>query len=130
MKKPILETMKDKENKNQFTAKEYDKKLQDLHEIAQEQFKLLIPKPSYDRRKGYYLNGVLIENYENLGYTIESILNVCIMALDGYDDDNRKRDIREAHKQFADVLELTKKLIPHEEFEFLDVSRRLLLENE
>lgn len=130
MKKPILESMKDKENKNQFTPKEYDKKLQDLQEIAQEHFRLLTPTPPRVYRQRYYLKGVPIENYENLGYTLESIFNVCIMALDAYDDGNQKRDIKEAHKQFADVLEFAKNLIPHEEFEFLDRSRRLLLEND
>ena len=66
-------------------------------------------------------------NYEELGYTLESILNICIIALDGYDPNNEKRYIKEAHKQFADVLEFTKNLIPHEELEFLDKSRKLLL---
>lgn len=121
--------MKNKKKKKQ-SKKKYGKKLQELNKIAEEHFRLLTPTPQYVYRQGNYLNYAFILNYEELGYTFESILNVCIMALDGYDGYSGKRDIKEAHKQFADVLELAKTLIPHEEFEFLDKSRRLLLGND
>ena len=109
------------------SKKKNDKKLQELNKIAQEHFRLLTPTPRYVYRQGNYLKHIYIHNYEALGYTLESILNVCIMALDGFELHNEKRDIKEAHKQFADVLEFTKNLIPHGEFEFLDKSRKLLL---
>ena len=112
--------MKNKSNKQS------KKKLQELNKIAEEYFTLLTPTPQNEYRQGNYLNHAYIHNYEELGYTLEAILNVCIMALDGYDVHNEKRNIKEAHKQFADVLEFTKNLIPHEEFEFLDKSRKLL----
>ena len=52
------------------------------------------------------------------------------MALDGYELHNEKRNIKEVHKQFADVLEFAKNLIPHEELEFLDKSKKILLRND
>ena len=119
--------MKNKKAKKK-SKKKHDKKLQELNKIAREHFRLLTPTSRY--RGGNYLNFAYVNNYEELGYTLESIFNICIMALDGYDPNNEKRDIREAHKQFADVLEFTKNLIPHEEFEFLDKSRKLLLGND
>lgn len=116
--------------KNKKIKKQSKKKLQELNKIAEEHFRLLSPTPGYEYRQGNYLKYVFIHNYEELGYTIEAILNVCIMALDGYDIHNEKRNIKEAHKQFADVLEFAKNLVPHEEFEFLDKSRKLLLKND
>ena len=117
--------MKNKSKKQ--PKKKLDKKLQELNRMAQEHFRLLSPTSRH--RGGNYLNYAYVRNYEELGYTLESIINICIMALDGYDPYNKERDIREAHKQFADVLEFTKNLIPHEELEFLDKSRKLLLIN-
>lgn len=108
--------------------KQSKKKLLKLNEIAEEHFRLLSPTPRNQYRKGNNIKGVYIHNYKELGYTLEAIINVCIIALDGYEH-NEKRNIKEAYKQFADVLEFTKNLIPHEEFEFLDKSRKLLLEN-
>tara|TARA_R110001583_G_scaffold131068_5_gene282794 strand:- start:68 stop:436 length:369 start_codon:yes stop_codon:yes gene_type:complete len=119
--------MKNKKAKKQ-SKKKHGKKLQKLNKIAQEHFRLLTPTSR--NRGGNYLNYAYISNYEYLGYTLEAILNVCIMALDGYEVNDETRDIREAHKQFADVLEFTKNLIPHEELEFLDKSRKLLLGND
>ncbi|WP_166967582.1 hypothetical protein [Yeosuana marina] len=109
------------------SKKKHGMKLQELNKIAQEYFTLLTPTPQCFYRQGNYLEYAYIRNYEELGYTLESILNVCIMALDGYEPNNQKRDIKEAHTQLADVLEFAKNLIPHEEFEFLDKSRKLLL---
>lgn len=120
--------MKKKKAKKQ-SKKKRDEKLQELHKTAQEHFRLLTPTPRFVYRQGNYLEHTYIRNYEELGYTLEAILNVCIIALDGYDQYNEKRDIKEAHIQFADVLEFTKNLFPHEEFEFLDKSRKLLLGN-
>ena len=86
-----------KNNKKKQSKKKHDKKLKELNKIAREYFTLLAPTPQYVYRQGNYLNRVFIRNYEELGYTFESILNVCIMALDGYELYNEKRDIREAH---------------------------------
>lgn len=116
--------------KKKKEKKQSKKKLQELHEIAEEHFRLLTPTPQYEYRQGNYLKHVYIHNYEELGYTLESILNVCIMGLDGYDLNNDKRGIKEAHKQFADVLEFAKNLVPHEELDFLDKSRKLLLKDD
>tara|TARA_R110001592_G_scaffold341967_1_gene631429 strand:- start:1345 stop:1716 length:372 start_codon:yes stop_codon:yes gene_type:complete len=110
--------------------KKHGKKLQELNKIAKEHFRLLSPTPEYVYRKGNYLKYAYIRNYEELGYTLEAILNVCIMAMDGYDPNNQRRGIKEAHNQLADVLEFSKNLIPHEEFGFLDKSRKLLLGND
>lgn len=104
-----------------------DKKIHELQSMAREHFISLAPM--HGAQGGHYLKTVRIPDYENLGYTLESLLNVCIMALDGQGARNGKRDIKEAHRQFADVLELAKTLIPHEELEFLDRSKRLLLDN-
>ncbi|WP_111309757.1 hypothetical protein [Confluentibacter sediminis] len=117
--------MKNKPKKQR--KKKHVKKLQELNIMAKEHFRLLSPTPEYVYRKGNYLKYAYIRNYEELGYTLESLLNVCIMAMDGFDPNNQRRDIKEAHTQLADVLEFTKNLIPHEEFEFLDKSRKLLL---
>ena len=110
--------------------KKNTKKLQALNKMAQEHFILLTPTPRNESRQGNYLKYIYIHNYEELGYTLEAILNVCILALDGYDLHNEKRNIKEAHKQVADVLEFAKNLVPHEELEFLDKSRKLLLGND
>ncbi|MCR8667539.1 hypothetical protein NO995_07595 [Aestuariibaculum sp. M13] len=121
--------MKKKKAKKQLQKKK-SKSLKELHKAAEEHYRLLTPTPKYVKRKGYYINFAYKLNYEQLGYTLESIINVCIMGLDGYDLHNEARDIKEAHKQFADVLEFSKKLIPHAEFKFLDKSRKLLLDND
>jgi len=118
--------MKKQKAKKQLKNKK-DKRLKELHRAAREHYRLLTPTPKYVYRKGNYINSIYIPNYEHLGYTLEAIINVCIMALDGYDLNDETRDIKEAHRQFADVLEFTKNLIPHEEFEFLDKSRSLLI---
>lgn len=118
--------MKKSKKKKKQPKKKQKKKLQELHKIAQEHFRSLQPT-EHRYRQGNHLKQAYIRNYEYLGYTLEAILNVCIMGLDGYDQCDEIRNIKEAHKQFADVLEFTKNLIPHEEFEFLDKSRRLLL---
>lgn len=110
--------------------KQSKKKLQELRNMAAEHFRQLTPTPRSEYRQGNYLNQIYMCDYEELGYTLEAVLNVCIIALDGYDINNEKRNIKEAHKQVADVLEFTKNLIPHEEFEFLDKSRKLLLDND
>lgn len=112
--------------KNKQLKKKKDRKLKELREMAEEHFRTLAPA----HKRGNLLKYAYIQNYENLGYTLESILNVCIMGLDEYAEYDPKRYIKEGHKQFADVLEFAKNLIPHEEFEFLDKSRRLLLEND
>lgn len=112
------------------SKKKRDKKLKELNKIAQEHFRLLSPTPQHVYRQGNYIKHAYMHNYEELGYTLEAVLNVCIMALDGYDLHNDKRNIKEAHKQLADILEFTKNLIPHAELEFLDKSRKLLLVNE
>ncbi|WP_339916945.1 hypothetical protein [Yeosuana marina] len=121
--------MKNKKNKKQLKKKN-NKRLKELHRAAEEHYRLLTPTPKYVYRKGNYINYAYIKNYEHLGYTLEAVINVCIMALDGYDPNDETRDIKEAHKQFADVLEFFKNLIPYEELEFLDKSKRLLLYND
>ncbi len=121
--------MKKKKAKKQLKRKN-KKSLKELHKAAKEHYRLLTPTPKYVYRRGNYINSVYIKNYEHLGYTLEAVINICIMALDGYDPNDETRDIREAHKQFADVLEFFKRLIPHEELEFLDKSRKLLLGND
>lgn len=118
--------MKKKKAKKKL-KKKHSKRLKELHRAAREHYRLLTPTPQCVYRQGNYIKRAYIQNYEYLGYTLEAIINVCIMALDGYDPNDETRGIKEAHRQFADVLEFTKNLIPHEEFEFLDKSRRLLL---
>lgn len=121
--------MKKKKAKKQLQKKN-SKSLKELQKAAEEHYRLLTPTPKHVYRKGNYINFAYIKNYEHLGYTLEAVINLCIMALDGYDPNGETRDIKEAHKQFADVLEFFKRLIPHEELEFLDKSRRLLLDND
>lgn len=121
--------MKKKKAKKQLEKKN-KKRLKELHIAAEEHYRLLTPTPKYVYRKGSYINYAYIKNYEHLGYTLEAIINVCIMALDGYDPNDETRNIKGSHRQFADVLEFFKNLIPHEELEFLDKSRRLLLDND
>lgn len=100
-------------------------KLKELQEAAKEHCITLQPA-TRGYRKGNYHKHVFLKDYQHLGSTVEAILNTCIIALDGFEFLDSEKDIREVHKQFADVLEFAKALLPHEELEFLDKSRRIL----
>lgn len=72
--------------------------VKELQKAAEEHYRLLTQTPKYVYRKGNYVNYACVENYENLGYILEAIINVCIMGLDGYDPNDKTRGVKEAHK--------------------------------
>ena len=63
------------------------KSLKEIRRAAKEHFRSLAP----DYRRGNQVKRAYIQNYEYLGYTLEAILNVCIMGLDGYDQTDETR---------------------------------------
>lgn len=71
------------------------------------------------QKKDYSLTRLRVKGYRDLLFKLESLLNVCILALDNPNSGNNQ-DILEPDEHIQAVLELATKLIPHEEAEFLD----------
>ena len=77
---------------------------------------------------GYSVPKLQVKDYRDLLFTLESLLNVCILALDNPNSGNHK-DIVEPDASILTVLEMAAQLIPHEEAEFLDEVREQVLQN-
>ena len=71
-------------------------------------------------QKGDYgISKLKVRDYRELLFTLESLLNVCILALDNQNSANHSR-IPEPDVNIRSVLELATQLIPFPEAEFLD----------
>ena len=112
------------------TPKKHKKKLKKtlselerIKGLSKENFVLLSPTGGKDG--DYYLNYVRMYGYAELFGTLKSVLNVCILALEGQID--LTLDIKDKEDDVKKVLELAKCLIPLEEGIYLDEMRKLML---
>ena len=80
------------------------------------------------QKGGYGISKLKVKDYRDLLFTLESLLNVCILALDNENSSNHSQ-IPEPDVNIQAVLELTAQLIPFSEAEFLDGVRQEILGN-
>ncbi|WP_136464965.1 hypothetical protein [Flagellimonas onchidii] len=71
------------------------------------------------QKRGFSATHLKFKGYRDLLFKLESLLHVCILALDNENSGNHK-DIVEPDVNVLTVLEMAVQLIPHEEAEFLD----------
>ncbi|MGW9687129.1 hypothetical protein [Flagellimonas sp. 2504JD1-5] len=71
------------------------------------------------QKRDFSATHLKFKDYNDLLFKLESLLNVCILALDNENSGNH-RDIVEPDVNILSVLEMAAQLIPHEEAEFLD----------
>ncbi len=71
------------------------------------------------QKRDFSATHLKFKNYRDLLFKLESLLHVCILALDNENSGNHK-DIVEPDVNVLTVLEMAAQLIPHEEAEFLD----------
>lgn len=67
----------------------------------------------------YTVTQIRVKGYVDLLFKLESLLNVCILALDNPEIDNQK-EIPEPAVNIKAVLEIAAQLLPNAEAEFLD----------
>ena len=80
-------------------------------------------------KRGFSAAHLRFKGYRDLLFKVESLLNVCILAMDNPNSGNHN-DIVEPDVCILSVLEMAAQLIPHEEAEFLDEVRRIWEEKE
>lgn len=97
--------------------------IEKIKELSQKNFVLLSPTGGKD--EDYYMNYVRMYGYAELFGTLKSVLNVCILALEGQID--LTLDIKNKEDDVKKVLEFAKCLIPLEEGIYLDEMRELML---
>ena len=71
------------------------------------------------QKGGFGVSKLHVKDYRDLLFTLESLLNVCILALDNENSANHSH-IPEPDVNIQAVLELAAQLIPFPEAEFLD----------
>ena len=71
------------------------------------------------QKDGSAVSKLKVRDYRDLLFTLESLLNVCILALDNQNSANHSH-IPEPDVNIQAVLELATQLIPFPEAEFLD----------
>lgn len=71
------------------------------------------------QKRDFSITNLRVKGYRDLLFKLESLINVCIMALDNPNADTHKA-IVEPDVSILSVLEMAAQLIPHEEAEFLD----------
>nr|WP_298999931.1 hypothetical protein [uncultured Allomuricauda sp.] len=71
------------------------------------------------QKDGYAVSKLQVKDYRDLLFTLESLLNVCILALDNQNSANHAH-IPEPDVDIQAVLELAAQLIPFSGSEFLD----------
>ncbi|MEM9362053.1 MAG: hypothetical protein AAGA43_05430 [Bacteroidota bacterium] len=76
-------------------------------------------------KTGLGVSKLQIKDYRDLLFKLESLLNVCILALDNENSANHPR-IPEPDLNIQAVLELATQLIPFPEAEFLDGVRYMV----
>ncbi|RDY60792.1 hypothetical protein [Flagellimonas nanhaiensis] len=98
-------------NKKQNLHKEL---IQNLDLPLQAYFGSLTPQ-----KRDFSATHLRFKGYRDLLFKLESLLNVCILALDNPNSGNHEA-IVEPDVSILSVLEMAAQLIPHEEAEFLD----------
>jgi hypothetical protein len=89
---------------------------------------LVTLQPSRDNSNKFKASFLYFEGYLDLFTTIESLLNVCILATQG--DDFCPPHIKEHERDIRKTLELVAQLLPFEEGEFLDKAYRTLIKKD
>ncbi|MBS9462922.1 hypothetical protein KIM67_10900 [Flagellimonas sp. 389] len=74
------------------------------------------------QKNGFGVSKLQVKDYRDLLFKLESLLNVCILALDNQNSANHSH-IPEPDVNIQAVLELAAQLIPFPEAEFLDEVR-------
>ncbi|MDC6366704.1 MULTISPECIES: hypothetical protein [Flavobacteriaceae] len=106
-----------------------DKK-QDFHKVLVENLDL--PLQAYfgsltAQKRDFSATHLKFKGYRDLLFKLESLINVCILALDNPNLGNHG-DIVEPDVNILSVLEMAAQLIPHEEAEFLDKVKEQILD--
>ncbi|MGB5819694.1 MAG: hypothetical protein WBG90_09435 [Saonia sp.] len=100
-----------------------DKTMEKLKELAKEHLYKLKPHKHYKGR--FKVKGIHVEGYQDIFFTIESLIGVCIIVLETAEFSNIN-SVVEPNAHVRTVLELVIKMIPFEEWEFLDEIGKLL----
>ncbi|MEM9868075.1 MAG: hypothetical protein AAF765_10325 [Bacteroidota bacterium] len=79
------------------------------------------------QKGGFEVSKLKVKDYRDLFFTLESLLNVCILALDNENSANHSR-IPEPDVNIQAVLELASQLISFPEAEFLDGIKSIISE--
>jgi len=77
------------------------------------------------QKNGFSATHLKFKNYRDLLFKLESLLNVCILALDNENSGNHS-GIVEPDMNILSVLELAAQMIPFQEGEFLDMVKEHL----
>ena len=101
--------------------------LKGLEVLAKEHLQLL--KKGTTHTGKFDIAQVQVAGYQELLFTLRSLINVCILALDNVAFSN-SNPVVEPDVHIKTVLELAVQLIPFEEGEFLDKITELLLKKE
>ncbi|WP_431122945.1 hypothetical protein [Flagellimonas flava] len=75
------------------------------------------------QKRGFSIPNLQVRSYIELLFKLESLLNVCILALDNANSGHHEH-ILEPDTHIKSVLELAAQMIPFEEAEFLDVVKQ------
>ncbi len=78
------------------------------------------------QKKDFSAPHLKFKGYRDLLFKLESLLNLCILALDNENSGNHK-NIVEPDVSILTVLEMAAQMIPHAEAEFLDGVRERVL---
>ncbi|WP_437373186.1 hypothetical protein [Maribacter litoralis] len=86
---------------------------------------LLALQPSDSSKAGFKASFLEFEDYCDLHYTVQSLINVCILATQG--DHHTTPFVKDPGSHIRCTLELVSQLLPFEEWEYLDESYKLLV---
>ncbi len=110
----------EKQPKSLFMEKDKTIYLESLDLPLEAYFGSLTPQ-----KRDFSATNLRFKGYRDLLFKLESLLNVCILALDNENSGNHEA-IVEPGVSILSVLEMAVQLIPHEEAEFLDGVREQL----
>lgn len=104
-------------NNGELSLFEQFKELEKMH------FHALKP---YIPEKGLYSIELITKGYQETSFMISDLIKVCITALEN--ENFSTRSVPQPHFNISEVLGYILDLIPHDEMEFLDKTRKLLSE--
>lgn len=94
-----------------------------LKELEKMHFHALKP---YIPEKGLYSIELITKGYQETSFMISDLIKVCITALEN--ENFSTRSVPQPHYNISQVLGFILDIIPHDEMEFLDKTRKLLSE--